>query len=219
MTTDAHFWNQLLSRTSITPVFVAGIIGLLRYRQLPVVLRCLLGLVGFASAMELAGMVLQALHRPNLFLISLDSAGEFWLLSLVYAWALDSPAFWRWRPWLAGGFVLYVGLSKGLVLEATQFSPAVQVLECLLVLGLVMSYFVKLLNELRVTHLRQDPMFWVSVGLLAYFLGKLQLALFSNYMLHHYSAELNFTIWNFHSLLTFLLYICYCRALWMRPQK
>jgi hypothetical protein len=61
-------------------------------------------------------------------------------------------------------------------------------------------------------------MFWVSTGLFIYFLGYVQIALFSNYLLR-YSQQLNLTIWVIHALLYMLLYSCYSLALWMRPQK
>ena len=62
-------------------------------------------------------------------------------------------------------------------------------------------------------------MFWVSTGALLYFLGKLQIGLFSNYTMRHYSQELNLWMWTIHALLLLILYSCYCLALWTHPQK
>ena len=62
-------------------------------------------------------------------------------------------------------------------------------------------------------------MFWVSTGLLIYFLGYLQIALFSNYLLQHYSVQFNRNVWAVHTLLSIVLHSCYCLALWMRPQR
>jgi len=80
-------------------------------------------------------------------------------------------------------------------------------------------YFWKLLSELQVRYLAKEPMFWVSTGLLVYFLGYLQIALFSNYLLQHYSLQFNRNVWAVHTLLSIVLHSCYCVALWMRPQK
>lgn len=168
-------------------------------------------------ATELATSILLYHHQPNLFIGPIFAAGEFWLLSLVYDKALNWPAFSRLRPWLAGGFVAYCALDSLLAPEVARFKPALLVLESLLVLGLVALYFRKLLNELRVANLSREPMFWVSIGLVINHLGNLQIYLFSNFLLGHYSHQLNLDIWAIHSLLLVVLYSCYLVALWIRP--
>ena len=169
--------------------------------------------------MEVTAVVLQSKHLPNLFLIPIDAAGELWLLSLVYERALQWPGYSRWRPWVAGAFVLYAILSGWLLTDPAHFQPALMVGESLLLLLLPGLYFRKLLNELHVRNLARDAMFWVSTGLLLYFLGKLLIGLFSNYLLLHYSMELNLWVWFVHAVLLFVLHSCYLRALWLRPQK
>lgn len=197
----------------------AGLIGLRYYRSLPQNLRYLVYLIWCGLAVEAAANLLLHWHRPNLWLVPIDVASELWLLSLVYAWALQSVTFTRWRPWLAGLFVLYAVLNLVLNFEPARFKPAVQVIESLLVLGMAGLYFRKLLNELRVPYLARDPMFWVSAGLVLYSLSKLLIALFSNYLLEHYSRQLSLMVWTIHGLLTIVLYLCYLRALWLRPQN
>lgn len=219
MTLDAAFWLAQVGTASQVLLLATGVLGLVRYRQLPGGLRWLVALVWFGLAIETAAMLLEAWHRPNLLLIPLDAAGELWLLSLLFAWGLGSAKFSRWRPWLAGGFVLYAALRTALVPEAARFKPDLLVVECLLVLGMAGLYFRKVLRELRGPHLAHDPMFWVSAGLLLYGLGKLQIALFSNYLLAHYSQSLNLWVWTIHGLLLIVLYGCYGRALWLRLQK
>ncbi|WP_157887074.1 hypothetical protein [Hymenobacter sp. PAMC 26628] len=103
--------------------------------------------------------------------------------------------------------------------EVARFKPTLQVVESILVLSLVGLYFRKLLHELRVTRLDQEPIFWVSVGIVINFLGSLQIHLFSNYLLTHYSNQLSLYAWAVHSLLNVVLYACYCTALWIRPRK
>ncbi|WP_460582737.1 hypothetical protein [Hymenobacter arcticus] len=137
----------------------------------------------------------------------------------MYDKALSWAAFSRVRPWLAGGFVAYCAFDSLLAPEVAHFKPALLVLESILVLGLVTLYFRKLLNELRVANLNQEPMFWVSIGLVIKHLGSLQIFLFSNFSLSHYSNQLNVDIWEIHALLLVVLYSCYLVALWIRPQK
>jgi len=197
----------------------ALISGLGRYNRLSANLRYLVALLGVGVAAEIAGGILRYYHQPNLIIIPIFVACEVWLLALVYGKALRWPAFSRLRPWLAGGFVAYCALDSMLAPEVLRFKPTLLVLESLLVLGLVTLYFRKLLSELRVTNLSLEPMFWVSIGLVIKHLGSLQIFLFSNFSLSHYSTRLNVNIWDIHALLLVVLNSCYLVALWIRPQK
>lgn len=216
---SSTFWFDWAFRLSVLVLLMAGLLGVVRYRSLPVELQYLVMLIGFGLAVEMVANVLLYSNKPNLWLFPVDAAGELWLLSLVYARSLQSTRFAQARPWLAGSFVLYAALSLGANFGIIGFLPAVQVLESLLVLSLAGLYFRKLLNELQVLQLARDPMFWVSAGLAVYSISKLLIALFSNYMLAHYSKQLNQSVWTIHGLLTIVLYLCYLRALWLRPQK
>jgi len=175
--------------------------------------------VGLELVTEAVVAVLHYHHQPNLFILPIFAAGEFWLLSLSYGHTLQSPAFSRLRPWLAGGFVTYCVLDSLVSPEIARFKPALQIVESALILGLVGLFFRKLLNELRVTRLDREPMYWVSVGLVINHLGGIQIFLFSNFLLSHYSTQLNLDIWAIHALLLVVLYSCYCVALWIRPQN
>lgn len=209
--------QQWLTRLTLVPIVVATLIGTLRFRQLPVNLRYLAGLLWFVLPLEILSFVLMLLQQNNLFLMPIWNIGEFWLLALVYGYTLQSRALTRVLQWAVGGFTAYALFDSLYVGALTQFRPGQQVLQNLLVLGLVGLYFRQLLQELRVQQLRREPMFWVSAGLTIYCLGYLQIALFSNYLLR-YSHQLNMTVWMVHSLLFITLYCCYSVALWL-PQK
>lgn len=157
-------------------------------------------------------------EHNNLFLMPFYTAGEFGLLAIVYRYTLQQSWLTKWLPWLVAGFATYVLVDSLLTSELTRFRPGQQVVQGVLILGFVWLYFRKLLNELLVHRLWQEPMFWVSVGLLIYYLGYLQIALFSNYLLR-YSSRSGQYIWTIHSLLFIFLYSCYCRALWLSPPK
>ena len=198
---------------------LAALAGSWRFRQLPANLRYLVALVGLEVLTEVVTSVLHFYHKPNLFINPFFAAGELWLLALVYDKTLRYPDFSRVRPWLAGAFVGYCALDFLLAPEVARFKPALQLVESVLILGMVALYFRKLLHELRVTRLEREPMFWVSVGLVVNHLGKSQIYLFSNFLLSHYSQQLNSNIWSIHALLLAVLYSCYLVALWIRPQN
>ena len=218
MATGAVFWLIAVGYTSRAVLLITGLLGLARYRKLRG-LRYLVWLVWFGLAVELAAQLLHDVKGNNLVMVPLDASGEIWLLSLLYVWALESPWFTRLRLWVASGFVVYAGLSSVMAPEFVRFKTGVLVVESLLLLLLAGLYYRKVLNELRVLQLDRDPMFWVSTGLILYALGKLLISLFGNYVLEHYSQQLSLTVWTIHGLLTIVLYLCYLRALWLRPQK
>lgn len=210
---------ELLMRLTPVPVAGAALLGLVRFRQLPLNLQFLAGgLVGFILPLEILGLVLMLRQQNNLFLMPIFTVGELTLLALVYRHTLHLPLFTRLWPWVVGTFALYAVADSGLADRLTQFRPGQQVLQGILVLIFVGLYFRKLLRELRVERVIREPMFWVSAGLLIYFLGYLQIALFSNFLLR-YSDQLNMSIWAVHSLLFIVLYCCYGLALWLPPRK
>ena len=211
-------FQDILLRLTVLPVVLASIVGLVRFRYLPLNLRYLAGVAWLVLPLEVAQYVIMVRHGNNLFLIPIATAGEVALLTMVYRYTLQSVTFTRVVPWLVGGFTAYVVVDSLFLSDLTWFRPVQQVLESVLVLVLVGLYFRKLLNELVVKSLTREPMFWVSTGLFFYFVVYLQIGLFSNYLLH-YSRQLNTNIWMVHSLLFVGLYCCYSLALWMRPQK
>ncbi|MVN74862.1 hypothetical protein GO988_00830 [Hymenobacter sp. HMF4947] len=220
MTIPPPTLKQVIDFVLLMLTVVGGaVIGAVQYRRLPQNLRYLAWLAWFELPLELLGSALGFLHHNNLFIMPFYTVGELALLALVYRSTLQSAAFNRALPWLVGGFTAYTVLDSLLAADLTSwFRPGQQVIQSLLILGMVSLYFRKLLRELLVRHLEREPMFWVSVGLALYFVGYLQIALFSNYMLKHYSLQFNRNIWNINFGLTLVLHSCYCWALGRRGQ-
>lgn len=199
---------------------VAGLLGGLRYRHLPASLRWLALLAGFDALMEVICYVLASLlHVHNLFLAPFIMIGELVLLSLAYNQLLQSAAFSRALPWVlsvVGGYAL---LHSPLHLNVVRYTISLNMVSDLMQLGLAGLYFQKLLNELRVKNLGTDPFFWVSVALALHGLGDLLISLSSNYVLTHYSLQLQKIIfWGVRNVFNLLLYAGYCLAFQLRPQ-
>jgi hypothetical protein len=217
--TNPYSLTKILIYLTQVTVLVAGISGLVLFRRQPYNLRCLALLTIFELPLDLLGFALYLQNRSNLFLMPVYTIGELGLLAWLYKRTLNSITFAHWIPWVIGSFVLYTIADSLLGPGLHWFRPGQQIVQSLLILGMVGLYFRKLLSELRVPHLTHEPMFWVSTGLLIYFLGYLQIALFSNYLLQHYSVQFNRNVWSVHTLLSIVLHSCYCLALWMRPQR
>ncbi len=216
-----HTLTQLV-KTGLSMLTIVGAAGVAagRYRHLPPNLRALAWLTWFELPLEIVATSLGLLHRNNLFIMPFYTVGELGLLALVYGRTVQSGAFDKIMPWLVGAFATYVLADNLLAPDLTWFKPAQQVIQSLLILGMVGAYFRELLQELHVPHLEREPMFWVSTGLALFFLGYVHIALFSNYMLKHYSLQLNRDIWTIHFGLTLVLHSCYAWALGLRaPAK
>lgn len=205
-----------LGTTLLLAAAAAGL-GAVRYRRLAPTLRYLAWLAWFELPLELLGCGLALYHVNNLFIMPIYTVGELVLLALTYGAAVRSAGLHRALPWLVGLFVAYTILDCLLAPDLTWFKPGQQVLQSLLILGLVVLYFRQLLRDAQVVSLWREPMFWVSAGLALYFLVYLEIALFSNYMLRHYSLLFNQNVWHIHTTVSFILHTCYCVALALRP--
>ncbi len=203
-------------------VIAAGISGLIRFRRLPLSLRYLAMLAIFDMVVELTERaMIKVLHmKSNLFMMPITVIGEIILLSLAYREVLQSATFNRLMPWVVSVFSLYALVDTFAGLGIVRYATGVQITSDLIQLGLALLYFWKLLSELRVERLRADPFFWVSVGLIVYVLGDMLIMLVSNYLMAHYSHDLQvLVILIIRPLFVISLYCAYALALWMRPQQ
>jgi len=213
---------QHFAQLTIGPVIIASIIGLVRYHRLPPSLRYLTLLACFDVLMELTALAIPFLPgmHSNLFLLPTIAIGELTLLALAYREVLQLAAFTKVLPWLLGlfsAYALFISLSQ---LGIVRHAVSLEVIFNLLTVSLAGLYFRKLLDELHVERLRDDPFFWVSVGLIVHGLGDLLISLSSNYLLTHCSLQLQLIImWGVRNLFGAALYASYCWALWIARPK
>jgi hypothetical protein len=212
----------LFAKLTIGPVIIASVLGIVYFRRLSLSLRYLALLACFDVVMELTGLLVLTLPgvHSNLFLLPVIAIGELMLLSLAYRAVLQSATFTKALPWLLGlfsAYALFISFSQlGIVGHPISLEITVE----LLMLGLASLYFYKLLHELHSKRLRYDSFFWVSVGLLIHGLGNLLISLFSNYLLAHYSTQLQMIVlWGVRNLFNIALYASYCVALWLHPRQ
>ncbi|RZK91856.1 MAG: hypothetical protein EOO62_33925 [Hymenobacter sp.] len=208
-----------MTNSTLGLALVAGLLGLVRYRRLGPALRGVAQLAIFDALMELIFSTLANVIRVhNLFMAPVVLVGEVVLVALAYRRALQSAAFSRALPWVLGLFSAYALAESLLRLSATRHLVSLEIIGNLLQISLAGLYFQKLLNELRVEHLRADPFFWLSAALAVYGLGNLFISLSSNYLLTHCSSQLQAIVfWGVRNVFNILLYAAYCLALGRRP--
>lgn len=199
-----------------------ALIGIWRYQRLTLAMRFIALLVCFDAATEITVLLFRLLAptTSNLFLFPVSLAGEAIFLALAYRQVLASPKLGRALLAVLGAYLAFVLAQAWRKLGTPQYFVAAQVVSTLFMLGLAVLYFRKLLNELHVETLSHDPFFWVSVGLAIYALGIMFIALTSDYVMAHYSKEVQrLVLLGVRNLFNIELYALYLAALWMRPPK
>lgn len=199
------------------PVLLATIVAIVRFKKLEAPLRFLCFLVFFSLTTELVSRILWIYKIPNLFLLPMYTTVEFSLIAWVYHLALRQYTFGRWIPRLLVGFILCSGAI--IAWEGfSRFNDYQRFIESVLILGFVIYYFYKVLQEAAIIYLEHTPLFWVSSGLFIYFSGNIFIFILSNYILS-YSKQLNYQAWIIHAMLNIVLYVFYSLALWINPRK
>jgi len=141
---------------------------------------------------------------------------EYLLLLRIFHLMLEG----KYKPWissvLASGFTL-IWLINVLIGEGWWgFPDYIHALEALVILGLVFSWFVKMLKERKILHPERTFEFWMCSGLLIYFTGSFLLFLFPKFLIEA-GPEIFATIWKVTSILIILLYLLYTIALlWVK---
>jgi hypothetical protein len=198
---------------TLVPVIITALIGLVRYQKLALTQRYLLVLTGSALLMELTSRMVLHYLPSNLFLAPIDTILEFSILALIYRRELRPARISRLIPLLAAGFVLGSIITYTPQLDFPYFNAMQRFIESLLVLAFVGVYFHREINRQTFTRrLEREPIFWISTGLLLYFLSSMFIFLTSNYVLTQ-PQELGRRVWAIHALLYIFLNILYAIAM------
>ena len=116
-------------------------------------------------------------------------------------------------------FYVYMGISdknfydKGIT-ERTQ--SVVYTVEGVILLILCSIYFFELFKNLPVVNLKNEPVFWVSVGLLFFMACTLPYSLMENYI-EKYDSDLSFTLYSLFYIFYTILFIMIIRAYLCKP--
>jgi hypothetical protein len=207
--------QHLIHYGTLVPIVVTVLVGVMRYRKLGFTQRHLLAITSLALLMELASRVVMLYLPSNLFLAPIDTVLEFTLLALIYRHELQPSKISRMIPLLVAGFVLGSALTYTPRLDFPYFNSIQRFIESLLVLAFVGGYFYREINRKIFTRrLEREPIFWISTGLLLYFLSSMFIFLSGNYVLS-ISYEMSRTMWAVHALLYIFLNTLYGVAIWL----
>ncbi|NEU68155.1 hypothetical protein GK091_14785 [Spirosoma agri] len=211
-----RFLHWMLLNGSYVMIISLGV-ALVRRRFLQAELKyigafLLLSLVG-----EIVSLTLSKLHIPNLFLLHIYTLLEFNIIALFYR-RFFSAFYPRWLI-----VVLLLVFNSFVVLNTLFFQPLTvfntypRGLESLMVIGLAILCFYKMLTELDIKHPETYPIFWINTGFLLYFAGSLILFLLANITIEQPNQSLSLMSWGLHSCLFVLMHLAISLGLWLSP--
>jgi hypothetical protein len=204
----------LVNYASIAGAFVSGVI---RRRSLDSNQRLLFMLVACVLLTEVIGRILWSLGTNNLFLYHFYSVVEFILLGTVYARNLQGLIKPVYLYALIASFVLFAVINTVFFQGLTEFNSHVTFVESLLLIGLALAYFYKLLRDTEHRKLERVPTFWINMSVLTYFSGAFLLFHVANELIA-FPAEERTALWGTHALFNVVHYLLYAIALWVKPE-
>jgi VanZ family protein len=148
------------------------LLGTLGIRKLTPALRCLLLLLAFALFTEAAGLILGRGDQPNLWIYNTYTAVEYSLLIIMFVFLLDGKLF---RRVLLASIPLFIVIWVLATLNLEKSDPFHGVflsIESVVFAILAVATLVKEMRDSS-TLLVDNPIFWVSAGVLVYFAGNL----------------------------------------------
>lgn len=95
----------------------------------------------------------------------------------------------------------------------TDFHAFSMAIFAIVVTILVLAYFFKLIRNLPTVHIYYIPMFWISIGMLAFFTGNFFLYVVRDYLVQVMKDNMIF-YWSLHNILGIVAYIFYSIGMW-----
>lgn len=173
-------------------ILVPFILGLIRYNHLHKEEKTIVYYFLFVFLKETLALVVMLAGHTNMYLQNVQSLIDIVFFGVAYAYILRGR---RCRITLAAAAA--VSLASALLFFNTgDISPANQIAARLFTIVAVLLFFNDLLSQLRVVHLSQYPMFWISAGLLLYATGTFLIALFSRFLALNTPIETFDFFWN-----------------------
>lgn len=194
-------------------------VALFRFRYLHGPLRWVGYYLLLACVGEIASEITaHVLHVPNLYLLHIYTVFEFNLIALFY-FAFFGYFYSRSLvPALMLTFTLLAILNSLFVQPLTGFNTYARAFESVLIIGLTLLCFYKMLNELITKRLDKHPVFWINTGFLLYFAGNLFLFVLSNALLKKPNPNLSYLPWGLHALLMVWMHLLIGIGLWFSPR-
>ncbi|MCK8522067.1 hypothetical protein M0D21_10840 [Aquimarina sp. D1M17] len=143
---------------------------------------------------------------------------EFLLIMNIYVGELSQVYSKQLFVYLSIIFTVFAVINTIFFQNLFTFNSNVTTALGVIVVLFALSYFYKLLKEVKYSSLETNPMFWINSGFLIYFSSNLML-FFINNNLFKESTEASYLVWGLHAVVNIILIIFYTIAVWVNPKK
>ncbi|MAN59643.1 MAG: hypothetical protein CMC08_07390 [Flavobacteriaceae bacterium] len=195
---------------------LASIIYWPKYRKTP--LRWLPIILVYVFLLELYAIEIYYKYLGyNALFYNVYNISFFLYLYYVFHQYIREP---RYRNWIVAGSTIFIAASVlNVFFEDFQTRPqllAYIVGACLLIFYIIL-YYIEILSTNKVLNLRQNLLFWISVGLLLFYVGYLPIKLTRTYFSSH--DNLFMTLQFVHWLLIIIMNGCFTIGfIWTRKK-
>lgn len=190
------------------------IFGLIRYKYLSLSSKLIIIFFLFYFTKETFALWLSILRENNLYLQNIETIIETWLLLWIGFSCFKSP---KWR-WLGLGLAISSSVASFLTYHSDGVSSVSLSSFRLFAIFFCLSYFNKILTDIRVKNILLHTLFWFSAGLLVYAAGTFFIVLFSEYWykdINKVPAEVFDKYWNASQLLFIVFCLFSAYGLWI----
>ncbi len=197
----------------------SAVIALIRLRYLTDSLRFVALFVGLAVLGEIIAYITgRVLHMRNLHILHVYTILEFNIIALFY---FTFFGYFYPRSLVSGlmvGFTILAILNSLFLQPLSGYNTYARGLEAVLIIGLAVLCYYKMLTELSTKRLDKNPIFWINTGFLLYFAGSLFFLILSNALLVKSDRTLILTVFGLHAMLMVLMHLLIGVGLWFSPK-
>lgn len=194
------------------------IISLIRYKYLKNELKFIWYFILLGTFFEILSRTLLYLKvRNTLPFLHLYTTLEFITIGLFYQRFFGSFFSRKLLPIIIITFVTFAIINAFFIQKINNFNTYASGLEGILVIGLSLLCFYKMLIELDTRSPTKQPIFWINSGFLFYFAGNLFVFILSNFI-----KEDNYLLslaWGMHAFLMIVLHFFIGIGLWQSHRR
>ncbi|HAS43337.1 MAG TPA: hypothetical protein DCS93_22850 [Microscillaceae bacterium] len=205
-------WYLELNVISSASILLPAILALVLFKRQVLPLKSLSILIWIGALVEVAAQIMANNGKSNLPLLHVYVIIEFVLLGWMYQFNLYKLYNRYVIPIIIILFSIFSIINSLFIQSIYTFNTHNRPLSNLLLIVFAISYYYKLLKELKIRYLERNPMFWINTGILIYYSGSLFLFIFSNYIIK--TRESWLLVWHIHSILNIFINIFYTIGLW-----
>ncbi len=143
----------------------------------------------------------------NLILYNIYNLINFSFLFLLYYKSIQSEKFKKWTKYF---FIFYLlsFIINVIFFENfyTEYSSISYIIAASLLLITIMLYFIEILNSEEILHLKKNLLFWISSGLLVYFVAAIPIRVLINNYISETELYILFFVKNILAIMMYLLF-------------